>query len=44
MRGEGIRSGAVIVTKTHRFEPQWTDRDKPGFFRNDVMLFMHACV
>ena len=36
MRGEGIRSGAVIVTKTHLFGPQWTDRDKPGFIRKNV--------
>ena len=36
MRGENMRSGSVIVTKTHHYGPKWTDLDKPGHLRNNV--------
>ena len=38
MKGEGIRSGAVIVTKTHLYGPKWTRLDEPGYHRNNVCL------
>ena len=40
MRGESVRSGAVIVTKTHEMNPKWTDLYQPGQYKNDVRAIL----
>ena len=31
MYGEGVRSGAVLVVKTHRVSGKWNGPDQPGY-------------
>ena len=44
MRGENMRSGSVIVTKTHVLDPMWTHLDKPGSCQNKVWFIAENAV
>ena len=39
--GEGLRSGSVLVVKTHKANITWTDLDKP---EHDQRVSISSCV